>query len=134
MKRYTLYAFPALALLLAAAACTQDDAGTLPDGTQPLTLTAAIEGSADTRATVDNRWNGNETIALQVTDGDGTEWYDYTVDDKGNLSGEYYWTKPSPITVQVLPEYHGGKQRPDLECGGRPEPRRGLSVGRLALQ
>ena len=102
MKRYTLYTFPALALLLAAAACTQDDAGTLPDGTQPLTLTAAIEGSADTRATVDNRWNGNETIALQVTDGDGTEWYDYTVDDKGNLSGEYYWTKPSPITVQGL--------------------------------
>lgn len=102
MKRYTLYAFSALALLLAAAACTQDDAGTLPDGTQPLTLTAAIEGSADTRATVDNRWRGNETIALQVTDGNGTEWYDYTVDDKGNLSGEYYWTKPSPITVQGL--------------------------------
>lgn len=102
MKRYTLYTFSALALLLAAAACTQDDAGTLPDGTQPLTLTAAIEGSADTRATVDNRWNGNETIALQVTDGDGTEWYDYTVDDKGNLSGEYYWTKPSPITVQGI--------------------------------
>ena len=102
MKRYTLYAFSALALLLAAAACTQDDAGTLPDGTQPLTLTAAIEGSADTRATVDNRWNGNETIALQVTDGDGTEWYDYTVDDKGNLSGEYYWTKPSPIAVQGI--------------------------------
>lgn len=69
MKRYTLYTFPALALLLAATACTQDDAGTLPDGTQPLTLTAAIEGSADTRATVDNRWNGDETIALQVTDG-----------------------------------------------------------------
>ena len=55
MKRHTLYTFPALALLLAATACTQDDAGTLPDGTQPLTLTAAIEGSADTRATVDNR-------------------------------------------------------------------------------
>lgn len=102
MKRYTLYTFPALALLLAAAACTQDDAGTLPDGTQPLTLTASIEGGGLTRATVDNRWNGNETIALQVTDGDGTEWYDYTVDDKGNLSGEYYWTKPSPITVQGL--------------------------------
>ena len=63
MKRYTLYTFAALALLLAATACTQDDAGTLPDGTQPLTLTAAIEGSADTRATVDNRWNGDETIA-----------------------------------------------------------------------
>ena len=60
MKRYTIHTFLALALLLAATACTQDDARTLPDGTQPLTLTAAIEGSADTRATVDNRWNGNE--------------------------------------------------------------------------
>ena len=102
MKRHTLYTFPALALLLAATACTQDDAGTLPDGTQPLTLTAAIEGSADTRATVDGTWETGETVALQVTDGDGTQWYDYTVDDRGNLSGEYYWTKPSPITVQGL--------------------------------
>ena len=102
MKRYTLYAFSALALLLAAAACTQDDAGTLPDGTQPLTLTAAIEGSTDTRATVDNRWNGNETIALQVTDRDGTEWYEYKTDGEGKLSGNYYWTKQGPITVQGL--------------------------------
>ena len=125
MKRTTIHTSAALALLLGFAACTQDDAGTLPDGTQPLTLTAAIEGSADTRATVDNRWNGDETIALQVTDGDGTEWYDYTVDDKGNLSGEYYWTKPSPIT---------GKQRLDLGRGGRPKQRCGLSVRRPALQ
>ena len=107
MKRYTLYAFSALALLLAAAACTQDDAGTLPDGTQPLTLTAAIEGSADTRATVDNRWNGNETIALQVTDGDGTEWYDYTVDDVRRILLDK--TK-SHRRAGHLPEYHGGKQ------------------------
>ena len=102
MKRHTLYTFPALALLLAATACTQDDAGTLPDGTQPLTLTAAIEGSADTRATVDNRWNGDETIALQVTDRDGTEWYEYKTDGEGKLSGNYYWTKQGPITVQGL--------------------------------
>ena len=102
MKRYTIHTFSALALLLAATACTRDDEGTLSDSTQPLTLTAAIEGSADTRATVDNRWNGNETIALQVTDGDGTDWYDYMVDDKGNLSGDYYWTNPSSITVQGL--------------------------------
>ena len=102
MKRYTLYTFPALALLLAATACTQDDAGTLPDGTQPLTLTAAIEGSADTRATVDNRWNGDETIALQVTDGDGTAWYEYKTDGEGKLSGNYYWTKQGSITVRGL--------------------------------
>ncbi len=102
MKRYTIHTFSALALLLAATACTRDDEGTLPDGTQPLTLTAAIEGSADTRATVDNRWNGNETIALQVTDGDGTDWYDYMVDDKGNMSGDYYWTNPGSVTVLGL--------------------------------
>ena len=102
MKRYTLYTLSALALLLAATACTQDDAGTLPDGTQPLTLTAAIEGSADTRATVDNRWNGNETIALQVTDGDGTAWYEYKTDGEGKLSGNYYWTKQGSITVQGI--------------------------------
>ena len=41
-----------------------------------------LSPDADTQATVDNTWSGNETIALQVTDGDGTEWYDYTVDDK----------------------------------------------------
>ena len=102
MKRYAIHTFSALALLLAATACTRDDAGTLPDGTQLLTLTAAIEGSADTRATVDNRWNGNETIALQVTDGDGTGWYDYMVDDKGNMSGDYYWTNPGSVTVLGL--------------------------------
>ena len=34
MKRYTLYAFSALALLLAAAACTQDDAGLLPEASE----------------------------------------------------------------------------------------------------
>ena len=102
MKRTTIHISAALALLLGLAACTQDDVGTLPDGTQPLTLTAAIEGGVDTRATVDGTWDTGEAVALQVTDGDGTEWYDYTVDDKGNLSGEYYWTNPSSITVQGL--------------------------------
>ena len=42
MKRYTLYTFSALALLLAAAACTQDDAGLLPEAPEgiPMTFTA----------------------------------------------------------------------------------------------
>ena len=51
---------------------------------------------------MDGTWETGETVALQVTDGDGTQWYDYTVDDRGNLSGEYYWTKPCSITVQGL--------------------------------
>ena len=101
MKRYTIHTFSALALLFAATACTQDDAGTLPDGTQPLTLTAAIEGSTDTRATVDNRWNGNETIALQVTDGDGTEWYDYTACPANTIGQNQV---PSPCRASAPPQ------------------------------
>ena len=34
MKRYTLYTFATLALLLAATACTQDDAGLLPEASE----------------------------------------------------------------------------------------------------
>ena len=74
MKRYTLYTFPALALLLAATACTQDDISTLPDGGQPLTLTATIAGGADTRATVDGDWTVGDEVALWVQDGNGAEW------------------------------------------------------------
>ena len=28
------------------------------------------------------------------------EWYEYKTDGEGNLSGNYYWTKPGSITVQ----------------------------------
>ena len=65
MKRYTLYTFPALALLLAAAACTQDDAGFLPEGAEgtPIVFTAtglnpAATATAGTRAPVDGNWEG----------------------------------------------------------------------------
>ena len=71
MKRYTLYAFPALALLLAAAACTQDDAGFLPEGAEgtPIVFTATglnpdVTATAGTRAPVDGNWEGVQSVAV----------------------------------------------------------------------
>ena len=76
MKRYTLYTFPALALLLAAAACTQDDAGFLPEGAEgtPIVFTATglnpdVTATAGTRAPVDGNWEGVQSVAVLM---DGT--------------------------------------------------------------
>ena len=96
MKRHFLV-YTTLASVLGLAACTQDESGMLPDGTQPLALTASIEGGADTRATVDNTWSGGETMALQVN---GRDWYNYTADASGNFTGNYYWQNKNSITVQ----------------------------------
>ena len=76
-------------------ACTQDETGTLPNGKQPLTLTATIAGGANTRATVDNNWAGGEQIALQV---DAGQCYTYTTDQNGRMTGNYYW----PDNVQSI--------------------------------
>ena len=65
MKRYTLYAFSALALLLAAAACTQDDAVLLPEAPEgtPMTFTATgLTPATATRATVDGDWEGVTSV------------------------------------------------------------------------
>ena len=51
MKRYTLYAFSALALLLAAAACTQDDAVLLPEAPEGIPMTFTATGLNPTAAT-----------------------------------------------------------------------------------
>ena len=98
MKRHFLL-YTTLASVLGLAACTQDESGMLPDGTQPLALTASIEGGADTRATVDNTWSGDETMALQVNGGD---WYNYTAGTSGYFTGNYYWQSKDPITVQGI--------------------------------
>ena len=69
MKRYTLYTFAALALLLAATACTQDDAGLLPEASEgtPIVFTATgLTPATATRATVDGDWEGVTTVAIQI--------------------------------------------------------------------
>lgn len=116
MKRYTIYTFSALALLLAAAACTQDDAGTLPDGTQPLTLTAAIEGSTDTRATVDGDWEGVQSVAVRM---DGTvKAYNVTPSTSDNTGAmltsddPHYWTNHTDRLVTAWWPYTAGETTP----------------------
>ena len=73
MKRYTLYTFSALALLLAAAACTQDDAVLLPEAPEGIPMTFTATGlnptaatTTGTRATVDGDWKGVTAVAIQI--------------------------------------------------------------------
>ncbi len=83
MKRTNIHIFAALALLLALAACTQDEAGFLPEGAEgtPIVFTAtglnpAATATAGTRAPVDGNWEGVQSVAVLM---DGTvKAYDVT--------------------------------------------------------
>lgn len=82
-------------------ACSDDtnDAGRLPAGQYPITLTATVEGQTATRATSDNTWEGTEEVALQV----GSEVKKYTVAASGALTADndvQYWTAKT-MTVQA---------------------------------
>lgn len=83
-------------------ACSDDtnDAGRLPAGQYPITLTATVEGQTVTRATSDNTWAGTEEVALQV----GGEVKKYTVAADGALTADnndvQYWTAKT-MTVQA---------------------------------
>ena len=122
MKRYTLYAFPALALLLAAAACTQDDAGFLPEGAEgtPIVFTATglnpdVTATAGTRAPVDGTWEGVQSVAVLM---DGTvKAYDVTptTDRTGatlTSTDPHYWTNHDNITVTAWWPYTEGETTP----------------------
>lgn len=92
--RHIAYSLLAASLL---AACTQDEQPSLQG--EMLTFTASIEGGL-TRATVDNTWSGDETVALQINAGG---WLDYTADAYDNLTGnDYYWQNTDPVTVQGI--------------------------------
>ena len=83
-------------------ACTQDELSSPTGGVEGavLTFTASIEGGGLTRATVDNTWSGDETVALQINAGG---WLNYTADASGNLTGnDYYWQNTDPVTVQGI--------------------------------
>ena len=123
MKRYTLYTFPALALLLAAAACTQDDAGFLPEGAEgtPIVFTATglntdATATAGTRAPVDGNWEGVTSVAVRM---DGTvKAYDVTPTTADNTSATltstdpHYWTNHDNITVTAWWPYTEGETPP----------------------
>ena len=123
MKRYTLYTFPALALLLAAAACTQDEAGFLPEGAEgtPIVFTATglnptATATAGTRAPVDGNWEGVQSVAVRM---DGTvKAYNVTPSISDNTSATltsdepYYWTNHNNITVTAWWPYTAGETTP----------------------
>lgn len=86
------------AVLLLAAACTQDELSggkgeTLPEGKYPMTFATTVEGVTATRATTDNSWAGGEDVAVQVGTANPKK---YTASTDGKLSaatGEtpFYW-------------------------------------------
>ena len=123
MKRYTIHTFSALALLLAATACTQDEAGFLPEGAEgtPIVFTATglnpdATATAGTRAPVDGNWEGVQSVAVRMN---GTvKAYDVTPTTADNTSATltsdepYYWTNHNNITVTAWWPYTAGETTP----------------------
>ena len=123
MKRTTIHIFAALALLFALAACTQDEAGFLPEGAEgtPIVFTAsglnpAATATAGTRAPVDGNWEGVQSVAVLM---DGmVKPYDvapYTTDPTSatlTSTDPYYWTNHKDITVTAWWPYTAGETTP----------------------
>ena len=103
MKRTTIHTSAALALLLGLAACTQDEAGFLPEGAEgtPIVFTATglsptATATAGTRAPVDGDWEGVQSVAVRM---DGTvKAYNVTPSTSDNTGATltstdpHYWT------------------------------------------
>ncbi len=123
MKRTTIHISAALALLLGLAACTQDEAGFLPEGAEgtPIVFTAtglnpAATATAGTRAPVDGDWEGVQSVAVRM---DGTvKAYDVTPTTADNTSATltstdpHYWTNHNNITVTAWWPYTAGETTP----------------------
>ena len=121
MKRNILHTIWATAALLTA--CTQDEAGFLPEGAEgtPIVFTAtglnsAATATAGTRAPVDGDWLGVQSVAVLM---DGTvKAYDVmptTADPtSATLTSDepYYWTNHDNITVTVWWPYTAGETAP----------------------
>ena len=123
MKRTTIHTSATLALLLALAACTQDEAGFLPEGAEgtPIVFTAtglnpAATAIAATRAPADGNWTGVQSVAVLM---DGTvKAYNVTPSISDNTSATltsdepYYWTNHDNITVTAWWPYTAGETTP----------------------
>ena len=119
--RIRFFALAALALSLAA--CTQDEAGFLPEGAEgtPIVFTAtglnpAATATAGTRAPVDANWEGVQSVAVLM---DGTvKAYDVTPTAADPTSATltstdpYYWTNHNDITVTAWWPYTEGETTP----------------------
>ena len=115
------FALAALALLLGA--CTQDEAGFLPEGAEgtPIVFTAtglnpAATATAGTRAPVDGNWTGVQSVAVLM---DGTvKTYNVAPSTADPTSATltstdpYYWTNHNDITVTAWWPYTEGETTP----------------------
>ena len=123
MRRTTIHIFAALALLFALAACTQDEAGFLPEGAEgtPIVFTAtglnpAATAIAGTRAPADGNWTGVQSVAVLM---DGTvKTYNVTPTAADPTSATltstdpYYWTNHNDITVTAWWPYTADETAP----------------------
>ena len=123
MKRTIIHTSAAIALLLGIAACTQDEAGFLPEGAEGTSivftatgLNPAATAIANTRSTVDGDWEGVQSVAVMM---DGTvKAYDVTPSTADPTSATltstdpYYWTNHNDITVTAWWPYTAGETTP----------------------
>ena len=121
MVKIRFLALAALALLLGA--CTQDEAGFLPEGAEGTAivftatgLNPAATATAGTRAPVDGNWEGVQSVAVLM---DGTvKTYNVTPSTADNTSATltstdpYYWTNHEDITVTAWWPYTAGETTP----------------------
>ena len=119
--RIRFFALAALALLLGA--CTQDEAGFLPEGAEGTSIVFTATGLnpastaiAGTRAPVDGNWEGVQSVAVLM---DGTvKAYDVTPSTADPTSATltstdpYYWTNHNNITVTAWWPYTAGETTP----------------------
>ena len=123
MKRTNIHIFAVLALLLGLAACTQDEAGFLPEGAEGTSivftatgLNLAATATAGTRAPVDGNWTGVQSVAVLM---DGmVKTYNVTPSTADPTSATltstdpYYWTNHKDITVTAWWPYTEGETTP----------------------
>ena len=123
MKRTTIHISAAIALLLGLAACTQDEAGFLPEGAEgtPIVFTATglnpvATATVGTRAPVDGNWEGVQSVAVLM---DGmVKTYNATPSTADPTSATltstdpYYWTNHKDITVTAWWPYTAGETTP----------------------
>ena len=123
MKRTIIHTSAAIALLLGIAACTQDEAGFLPEGAEGTSivftatgLNPAATAIANTRSTVDGDWEGVQSVAVLM---DGTvKAYDVTLTTADPASATltstdpHYWTNHKDITVTAWWPYTAGETTP----------------------
>ena len=119
--RIRFFALAALALSLAA--CTQDEAGFLPEGAEgtPIVFTAtglnpAATAIVGTRAPADGNWTGVQSVAVMM---DGmVKTYNVTPSTADPTSATltstdpYYWTNHNDITVTAWWPYTAGETTP----------------------